>query len=87
MDGTKKVIYTVKKGYTELADFDNLEAATKFFAQLVQGPVKTLQKVEGKNGSAYYWKTGTEFTISSEELEIYQTEKEAKFAVYGGEQE
>lgn len=81
----KKVIYTVKAGYNELADFDNLEQASKFFATLVSGISKNLVKVESKGKEAYYWKAGSEFTLTSEEVDVYPDEKEAKFAVFDGE--
>lgn len=80
----KTVIYTVKKGYTEIAEFDNLPEASKFFAMIVTGPNKKLEEVKGAGGEAYYWKTAMEFSLTSEEVDIYPDEKEAKFAVFNG---
>lgn len=83
----KKIIYTVKAGYNELADFDNLESASKFFSTLVSGISKNLVRVDKETKTAYYWQAGSEFTLTSEEVDVYDNEKEAKFAVFEGQED
>lgn len=81
----KTKIFQIKSGYTTIASFDNLEAATKFFADMVKGSGRDLQKVSGdgeKTKYAYYWGKDREFTMSINEVDIYPTKKDADFAVF-----
>lgn len=81
----KTKIYQVKSGYNTIATFDNLEQATKFFADLVRGAGKTLLMVSGKGSSAkkaHFWGASAEFSIKIDEAHVYPSKKDAEFAVF-----
>ncbi|MDZ4228264.1 MAG: hypothetical protein U1E54_03385 [Candidatus Levybacteria bacterium] len=84
MNRTK--IYQVKKGYNNIASFDDLQKATNFFAELVKASGKTLLSINGKGNNkdlkAHYWGTDVEFAIAIKEATIYPSKKEAEFAVF-----
>jgi len=86
----KTKIYKVKQGYNEIAVFDDLEKATKFFADMIKGCGKRLNGIEGKGKNtkkAYFWGNDRDFGIEIADVDIYPNEKEARFAVFNGEEE
>lgn len=90
----KTQIYQVKKGYNNIASFDNLEAATKFFSEILKASGKNLCSVSGKGKEpkkAHYWGGDVQFSIEIKEAHMYPSKKDAEFAVFnadeGGEED
>ena len=81
---SKIKVYEVKHGYNSLGFFEEMDQATKFFAELVKSSGKQLLKAEKKGSVAYYWGSQEEFSIKIKEVGIYKSQKEAEFAVFEG---
>ena len=80
-------IYTIEAGYTNIASFDDLDKATKFFSELVKTSGRTLNKHENKDGKvACYWGGEKEYKMKIKEVPLYESSKEAKFAIFGDEE-
>ncbi len=86
----KTKIYQIKSSYNVIASFEDIEKATKFFAELVKNAGRNLEVVRSKGGEekleAHYWGGEREFSIVIQDVELYQTKKDAEFAVFKGEE-
>jgi hypothetical protein len=84
----KTKIFRIRSGYETIATFNNIDAATDFFALLVKNPGQTLHSVssESKEGEsrkyAHYWGEDKKLSIEIYEVEIYPSKKDAEFAVF-----
>jgi hypothetical protein len=73
----KTIIYVVKQGYHDVAEFESLDEASKFFAAIMNAPIKHMVQITKGKNTAYYWEIGREFGIEAKQVDIYPTKKDA----------
>lgn len=79
MEPQKKTYYVVEIGGADLY-FDNLQKASDFFAKIVQSGAEKISSL-GYGSDAYHYKHGVHTPLLKQEiLDVYPTEKAARFA-------
>lgn len=90
MEGKKQTVFIVSigKGYKQCEIvFSDIQKATEFFTSLSSQPLPILSEVSKDKKIAHHITSTYEVKIETKDINLYQSQKSAKFAVFGDEVE